>query len=1451
MHCFDCQVQDNSCICVECFLAGDHSGHKFYFKMSKNAVCDCGDPDGWKEKGNCHKHSGPLRSVDRLRLDLQRSFSRQLIEQLFGLIYRAYISKEGVEMVREKDTKEKLFSFLEGLIYTCSDNNHFAMLVANSFTRELNNCDFLDKAKVGEVENHFKDIFKLKSDDLRKNINFMKAHKTKLLSKPDAVRAKGAKSKMQKLKDIFVFKRPKSSKRGSKDAKKSGANLPKNVQTLKKQTEKLVSLYEKRIPILSINLLDLVICVIKTKENLNCPDSFMSLISVFQNSGGSNNFSQVIKQLFLKCFLNIEFKCQLANSLIKAKQFKNMLMQSLEVQLFNCNSVMKPVLAMPSLSFQAMHSLARDFNLKTNTLNNLTSLKEAFKDFLSILKILTGSVRYNSRTFEDFIQSGEFENFVWYSMYFECLFNMDFDVMNSNALYQDNYEVFCNRWDLLVFHVLSFVNSQSQAGRLDRLESFSRTLLKAAYFVEKIRHEQVSALAKQRKTSSDPYLNLRFNFLLRFLTVVLFNLFEVQARPATPIGLSKGAEFESKQRLWQKVCQDFGSKELKMFFKFISCNVIFYIKRLAKLHKKYDDLLMIECSFEYDKYLVLLVQMLFNLDQSFQEIFQTQLEKQLKELINSDETNESLCRFYEKTCYVLHEIFYSPVVGQFFFLPFALDFHKNDLGELPAQAFEDIASHVPLVEALVAFFVKIHGTFRFNEVKGLMKLPFQSVMGRPFTHFLELLLDRFCSFDLKNNRFVKNDKLFEREKVPIVNCFDLSYMDQALLDAVDQRNRALIFSKKIYFPENLFYLKENSLLQLNDYIREFATQTVDQGQVWVNTDAVTLHSLQEKSQYHLKLYIDLYNMLLKRNSSVLVQKRSSIKSLFKSSLKLTPKGKQPSKRISKAEAKPTEDELKKTGELVRLAKFILVLGNICRNHSLQISSLFYFVQKIKPFLPESMWSLCHVILGEAAQAKALESSTGTDKEVKTKTKSKKSSRMAKLMRKITKKKNKNYKATKRIVEEKTGIKIDDGELGNALRKNSNTSDVCIACQNGFEKDEDVFFLMRLHKYDAHKLILFQNHWECKDKLVVKKKRAQHKLLKRVWTKFKINIPTTCNHPYHLKCIEKTLQNKKPVCLLCGMKSHVYINRKLLTSAEIGSQEASDNRPESDQLEGSSVDSQFSRDLTQLNLQEFSQQIRGSGLDNPEMFQFIKKLSKNRPEGEAGNPKVRVFERIFFNLFKKTRISKMVEVDLENKNLGVLLYQKLMMPVEMVAKMAQMWCPDNFLRKIFPCLSQYFFVLFSLKNLNECAFMEFSMICNDMFEILDRFLHSFKAPDLVFHTEMIAKEIVLSSMEVLYVKLFLSKFWISVSALSEINCVKKDLTVIFDEINREVLAKLVLVKVLQAEEGDHARVLLNSETVISCCTDLLRLVLILEHMIFQKNLTVEQLSCPNRLNGRPF
>jgi hypothetical protein len=748
---------------------------------------------------------------------------------------------------------------------------------------------------------------------------------------------------------------------------------------------------------------------------------------------------------------------------------------------------------------------------------------------------------------------------------------------------------------------------------------------------------------------------------------------------------------------------------------------------------------------------------------------------------------------------------------------------------------------------MVIFFMKVRKSFKFESLKKIVKIPFQDILKRPSNKFWELFLDDFCTFDLKNNRFVLNQNLFETKPTAIINSFDLSYRDQQLIDNLKNRNNNLIYNKIIYFPENLFYLKENCLLELNDHIKEFAC-SVNLTEIWVNTDEGTIAGLQEKTQFHLKLFIELFNSILDRGSSK-NKKNTSVKKVTKIIKKFANKTlkRNVSAKNNSEEKTATKGFTKEqiTPELSRLAKYILILGNIARSHSLQMSSLFYFVQKLKPVLPESLWKLCDTIIednGNDTKGQGHKS----EKIIVESPKSKTSNRFAKLMKKIKKKKKKNYKQTEKIVEEKTGIKIADTVPGTCGRKNSTTSDVCISCQNGFEKDEEVFFLVRQHKYDVHKLLLFQNYWNLKEDLINKK--HSNPFLFKLWNGYKVSIPTTCNHPYHLKCIKKTLQNKKPVCLLCKMKSHVYMNRKLLKPSEIkGKDENEKNQEDND---NSSANSEISKNNldSSMRIEQFTEHFLGPNLNGSALLNMMENFTNKRSRDKNPKSKIEIFDHIFERLMKIPQISKKEGVDLENKSFGIQLYQKLMMPVEMIAKMTSIWCPDNFVRKIFPCLSQYFYILFSLKNLSEFAFMEFSMVCNDIKELFNKFVDELKNNSFVYYTEMITREIGLSSMEVLYLKYFLASFWSSVSGLPEIKCIENNIEPIFNEINQSILPKIILIKLFQGEREGFNLTELNNDMIISRCTNILKILMILDHLIFQKELSLTKMDSPDVLNG---
>ncbi|KAK8835926.1 hypothetical protein M9Y10_040307 [Tritrichomonas musculus] len=58
IHCDDCSNSKNSCICLQCFLNGNHQGHTYVVNPNSVGNCDCGDLSLWKRSGFCKHHQG-------------------------------------------------------------------------------------------------------------------------------------------------------------------------------------------------------------------------------------------------------------------------------------------------------------------------------------------------------------------------------------------------------------------------------------------------------------------------------------------------------------------------------------------------------------------------------------------------------------------------------------------------------------------------------------------------------------------------------------------------------------------------------------------------------------------------------------------------------------------------------------------------------------------------------------------------------------------------------------------------------------------------------------------------------------------------------------------------------------------------------------------------------------------------------------------------------------------------------------------------------------------------------------------------------------------------------------------------------------------------------------------------------------------------------------------------
>ena len=61
--CYNCAKDSFSCLCKDCFSAGDHKGHNYVQIEEKSGCCDCGDIEHWSEEGFCPNHSSKIAKL--------------------------------------------------------------------------------------------------------------------------------------------------------------------------------------------------------------------------------------------------------------------------------------------------------------------------------------------------------------------------------------------------------------------------------------------------------------------------------------------------------------------------------------------------------------------------------------------------------------------------------------------------------------------------------------------------------------------------------------------------------------------------------------------------------------------------------------------------------------------------------------------------------------------------------------------------------------------------------------------------------------------------------------------------------------------------------------------------------------------------------------------------------------------------------------------------------------------------------------------------------------------------------------------------------------------------------------------------------------------------------------------------------------------------------------------
>lgn len=112
--CLDCQMDPTCIICKECFENSNHKGHRFQIKPNVSGMCDCGDPEAWKEQGNCSKHGGFLEEDNILSEETKRKIVKEFKRFLYYVIQALELNKN-CKSARIK-ISEQLLDLVKGVM---------------------------------------------------------------------------------------------------------------------------------------------------------------------------------------------------------------------------------------------------------------------------------------------------------------------------------------------------------------------------------------------------------------------------------------------------------------------------------------------------------------------------------------------------------------------------------------------------------------------------------------------------------------------------------------------------------------------------------------------------------------------------------------------------------------------------------------------------------------------------------------------------------------------------------------------------------------------------------------------------------------------------------------------------------------------------------------------------------------------------------------------------------------------------------------------------------------------------------------------------------------------------------------------------------------------------------------------------------------------------------------
>ena len=137
IHCFNCSLNSSSCVCLDCFLKGNHQGHDYIICPDTIGNCDCGDISLWKRSGFCANHQG----LDQDDNHPENYLDENLRVILTDIIFKAAFSALKKLTIPQDNFTTEIFQFVSSFL---KFGDGFRRLIAISLTEKIDFCDLLN-----------------------------------------------------------------------------------------------------------------------------------------------------------------------------------------------------------------------------------------------------------------------------------------------------------------------------------------------------------------------------------------------------------------------------------------------------------------------------------------------------------------------------------------------------------------------------------------------------------------------------------------------------------------------------------------------------------------------------------------------------------------------------------------------------------------------------------------------------------------------------------------------------------------------------------------------------------------------------------------------------------------------------------------------------------------------------------------------------------------------------------------------------------------------------------------------------------------------------------------------------------------------------------------------------------------------------------------------------------